>query len=75
VGKFPTLQAIQKVRSEPATRSAPVPRTKRAAEAAPSISAHGLSLSPPSNQQLACKGHYVLPILRCPLLADADIFN
>jgi hypothetical protein len=48
---------------------------KRAAEVAPSISGHGLSLSPPSNQQLACKGNYVLPILRCPLLADADIFN
>jgi hypothetical protein len=28
---------------------------KRAAEVAPSISAHGLSLSPPSNQQLACE--------------------
>jgi hypothetical protein len=42
--------------------------------ACPSISAHGLSLrSPPSNQQSAREGHYILPILRCPLLADADI--
>jgi hypothetical protein len=45
---------------------------KRAAEAAPSISAHGL-VSTFGNQQLAGKCHYMLPILRCPLLADADI--
>jgi hypothetical protein len=29
--------------------------------------------SPPPNQQLAREGHYILPIFRCPLLADADV--
>jgi hypothetical protein len=28
-----------------------------------------------SSQQIGPRGPLILPILRCPLLADADIFN
>jgi hypothetical protein len=45
---------------------------ERAAEAAPSISTHGL-VSTFETKELAREGLYILPILRCPLLADADM--